>query len=103
MLPPRKLTIRFEDIATQAGFPPKEAGKLDLPVCQKTADLLAAAAARLLGDFEPGDPPTDVVVTGAGPVWGYLAVAHSLHGRCRRLDYVAPNATICVWSHGASE
>lgn len=31
-----------------------------------------------------------VVLTGAGPVWLYLKIAHALHGRCRKLIYRSP-------------
>jgi hypothetical protein len=32
----------------------------------------------------------DVVLTGAGPVWLYLRIAHALHGKAKRLTYRAP-------------
>jgi hypothetical protein len=34
----------------------------------------------------------DVVLTGRGPVWLYLRLAHALHSVARRLDYRAPEA-----------
>jgi hypothetical protein len=34
----------------------------------------------------------DVVLTGRGPVWLYLRLAHALHGVARRLVYRAPEA-----------
>lgn len=31
-----------------------------------------------------------IVLTGAAPVWLYLAAAHALHGKARRLVYRSP-------------
>lgn len=32
----------------------------------------------------------DVVLTGPGPVWLYLRLAHALHGRAKSLSYDSP-------------
>ena len=32
----------------------------------------------------------DIVLTGAGPVWLYLKIAHALHGKAKRLIYRSP-------------
>jgi len=32
----------------------------------------------------------DVTLTGNGPVWLYLRIAHALHGRARKLFYDSP-------------
>lgn len=94
-------TIDFSDVAAQAGFAPGADGRLNLPATQATADALARAALDL-APWSPGDPAQDVTLTGAGPVWGHLAIAHALHGRARRLTYSAPNAPdgIRIFSHG---
>jgi hypothetical protein len=34
----------------------------------------------------------DVILTGPGPVWLYLKIAHALHGKARRLIYRSPVA-----------
>lgn len=97
------MILNFEQIALAAGFTPEADGKFNLPPNQGTADALGVAAAGLIPAWSPGDPPTDVTLTGAGPVWGYLAVAHALHGRVRTLRFAAPNCPdgITVHSHGA--
>jgi len=93
--------LTFSAIAQAAGFEPGLDGKLNLPATQETADALAAAAYRLHGDWKPGDPRVRVILTGAGPVWGHLVIAHALHGRCAELVYAAPNAPhISIWRHG---
>ena len=95
------LTLTFADIAAHAGFVPGPDGKLNLPATQEVADALAAASVALLPTWVPGQPPTDAIITGAGPVWGHLAIAHALHGRVRTLVYAAPNTPgIRVFSHG---
>lgn len=100
----RVITLDMLDIATAAGFPPAAGGKLNLPATpleiQQVGDLLADAAARLVGQWQPGDPVNVVTLTGPGPIWAYLAVAHSLHGRCVSCTYASPNATYRVWEHG---
>lgn len=98
----RTVIVRMEflDIAKKAGFLPSPDGKLNLPPTQDTAFALARAATDMLPKWEPGEPAADVQITGPGPVWGYLAIAHALHGRAVRLTYCAPNAEIVVFSHG---
>jgi hypothetical protein len=42
----------------------------------------------------------DVVLTGAGPVWLYLKVAHALHGKARRLIYRSPvTGDVVIFDH----
>ena len=96
------LTLMFTDIALKAGFAPGPDGKLNLPANQETADALARASVSLLPEWVPGSEPVDATLSGAGPVWGYLTIAHALHGRVRALHYSAPNAPIItVFNHGA--
>jgi hypothetical protein len=41
-----------------------------------------------------------VVLTGQGPVWLYLAVAHALHGLARRLEYDSPvTGPVVIFDH----
>jgi len=41
----------------------------------------------------------EVVLTGAGPVWLYLVLAHALHGKCRKLIYNSPLVSVEVFDH----
>ena len=42
----------------------------------------------------------DVVVTGQVPVWLYLAVAHALHGKARKLIYRSPvTGDVLIFDH----
>jgi hypothetical protein len=97
------ITLDFAAIAKAAGFAPGGDGKLNLPPTQDTAFALARAAVELLPPWRPGEPAPDVILTGAGPVWAYLVIAHALHGRAVRVTYAAPNARIVVYSHGLPE
>ncbi|HDY72133.1 MAG TPA: hypothetical protein ENH50_10770 [Nitrospirae bacterium] len=42
----------------------------------------------------------DIIITGAGPVWLYLKIAHALHGVARRLIYRNPVAgDVVIFDH----
>lgn len=44
----------------------------------------------------------DVILTGAGPIWLYLKIAHSLHGVARRLIYRSPvTGDVLIFDHSA--
>jgi len=52
----------------------------------KLADL-PAYEARAKAIVPPG---ADVTLTGNGPIWLYLRLAHALHGHARKLTYDSP-------------
>ena len=42
----------------------------------------------------------DVVITGQGPVWLYLKIAHALHGKARKLIYRSPvTGDVVIFDH----
>ncbi len=42
----------------------------------------------------------EVVLTGAGPVWLYLKIAHALHGKARKLIYRSPvTGDVTIFDH----
>jgi len=42
----------------------------------------------------------DVILTGAGPIWLYLKIAHALHGKARRLLYRSPaTGDVVIFDH----
>ena len=42
----------------------------------------------------------EVVLTGQGPIWLYLKVAHALHGKVRKLSYDSPvTGEIVIYDH----
>ena len=41
-----------------------------------------------------------VVLTGPGPIWLYLRLAHALHGKCCRLSYDSPvTGEVLIFDH----
>jgi hypothetical protein len=43
---------------------------------------------------------TDVVLTGQGPIWLYLRLAHALHGKARKLLYRSPlTGDVLIFNH----
>jgi len=51
-------------------------------------------AAELAGEGE------EVVLTGPGPVWLYLKIAHLLHGKARKLIYRSPvTGDVVIFDH----
>ncbi len=41
-----------------------------------------------------------VVLTGQGPIWLYLKIAHALHGKARRLIYRSPvTGDVLIFNH----
>ncbi len=42
----------------------------------------------------------DVVLTGQGPIWLYLKIAHALHGKARKLIYRSPvTGDVIIYDH----
>jgi hypothetical protein len=42
----------------------------------------------------------EVILTGSAPVWLYLAVAHALHGKAKKLIYRSPvTGDIVIFDH----
>ncbi len=42
----------------------------------------------------------EIILTGAGPVWLYLKVAHALHGKARKLIYRSPvTGDVMIFDH----
>lgn len=53
-----------------------------------------AKAVKLVGEGN------EVVLTGAGPVWLYLKIAHALHGKCVKLMYNSPvTGEVVIFDH----
>lgn len=42
----------------------------------------------------------EVILTGAGPVWLYLKIAHALHGKAKKLVYRSPvTGDVVIFDH----
>jgi CRISPR-associated protein Csx3 len=43
---------------------------------------------------------SEVVLTGQGPIWLYLKIAHALHGKARKLVYRSPvTGDVTIFDH----
>lgn len=50
--------------------------------------------------LEQAGEGNDVVLTGKAPVWLYLAVAHTLHGKAKKLVYHSPvTGDVVIFDH----
>lgn len=64
-----------------------------------------AAKLALLSEYERNARElagvgNEVVLTGAGPVWLYLRIAHALHGKAVKLVYTSPvTGDVLVFDH----
>lgn len=57
-------------------------------------DAYIAKAKELAGEGN------EVVLTGAGPVWLYLRIAHALHGKAKKLIYRSPvTGDVVIFDH----
>lgn len=66
------------------------------PDAAKLSDLAAyvSKAQELAGNGKV------VVLTGQGPIWLYLKIAHALHGKARRLIYRSPvTGDVVIFDH----
>ncbi|HXG41395.1 MAG TPA: TIGR02221 family CRISPR-associated protein [Dehalococcoidia bacterium] len=62
-------------------------------------DELRVYVSRVLEQAGEGN---DVLLTGQAPVWLYLAVAHALHGKARRLFYSSPvTGEVLIFDHSS--
>ena len=79
----QQITIDMEDL-----YPGKETAKLaDLPVYEDRARVLAGSG-------------TQGALTGQGPIWLYLRIAHVLHGKVRKLCYRSPvTGEVVIFDH----
>jgi len=70
------------------------------PTVQAKLDSLSQYESEALSRVPPGD---DVTLTGPGPVWLYLRLAHVLHGRARKLTYDSPvTGPVVIFDHNPS-
>lgn len=57
-------------------------------------DLYVQKALKLAGEGN------EVVLTGKGPVWLYLKIAHALHGKAKKLMYRSPvTGDVVIFDH----
>lgn len=80
---PEIITIDIETLYSETGT----AKLAELPAYEKRAREIAGVG-------------NDVVLTGQGPIWLYLRLAHALHGKARTLWYESPvTGRVVVFDH----
>lgn len=73
---------------------------IDLSTFYEDAAKLSSLDAYVRRAKEQAGEGQDVVLTGKAPVWLYLAVAHALHGKAKRLFYRSPvTGDILIFDH----
>jgi len=79
---------------------------VDLKSIWKPSEEVELARLELLPEYvktaleKAGEGDYTVVLTGAGPIWLYLAIAHALHGKVSRLIYNSPTTgDVLVFNH----
>ncbi|MBW2740096.1 MAG: hypothetical protein JRE64_14910 [Deltaproteobacteria bacterium] len=50
--------------------------------------------------FKEAGEGKEIILTGKAPVWLYLAVAHALHGKAKKLTYRSPvTGDVVIFDH----
>jgi len=50
--------------------------------------------------IEQAGSGNDIILTGRAPVWLYLAIAHALHGKAKKLVYRSPvTGDVLIFDH----
>ena len=78
--------------------------EIQIDIATLYADTGAAKLSRLDDYLErtrgAAGMGSNVVLTGAGPVWLYLKIAHALHGVARSLVYRSPvTGDVAIFDH----
>ena len=73
---------------------------IDLKELYGETAKLSLLSEYLAKALELASEGNDVVLTGAGPVWLYLKIAHALHGKAKKLIYRSPvTGDVVIFDH----
>lgn len=74
--------------------------KIDLGTFFSRTAKLSSLAEYVSQAVELAGEGEEVVLTGKAPVWLYLAVAHALHGKAKKLVYRSPvTGNVVIFDH----
>lgn len=74
--------------------------ELDISALYSNAAKLADLDAYIAKAKELAGEGNEVVLTGQGPIWLYLKIAHALHGKARKLIYRSPaSGDVVIFDH----
>lgn len=73
---------------------------IDLKAIYCDTAKLAELSQYVTKALELAGEGNEVVLTGAGPVWLYLKIAHALHGKAKKLIYRSPvTGDVVIFDH----
>lgn len=73
---------------------------VDLQTLYGDTAKLSSSPTYLSKALEVAGEGNEVVLTGKAPVWLYLAVAHALHGKAKKLIYRSPvTGDVVIFDH----
>ncbi len=73
---------------------------IDLSTLYSETAKLARLEDYVWQALETAGEGNEIILTGAGPVWLYLAIAHALHGKARKLIYRSPvTGDLVIFDH----
>jgi len=73
---------------------------IDLSTFYTETAKLSSLDAYLVTALEQAGEGEEVALTGKAPVWLYLAVAHALHGKAKKLIYRSPvTGDVVIFDH----
>ncbi|MCX7969396.1 MAG: CRISPR-associated DxTHG motif protein, partial [Armatimonadetes bacterium] len=97
---PQKLRALMEDVPDRVLFGARVV--IDLKSLYGEVAKLDELTSYLERAKELAGEGNEVVLTGQAPVWLYLAVAHALHGKAKRLLYTSPTTgEVLIFDHSA--
>lgn len=78
----------------------RERRLIDLKSLYTDTAKLAELSRYVTRVLEMAGEGNEVVLTGQGPIWLYLKVAHALHGRAKKLVYTSPvTGEVVIFDH----
>lgn len=73
---------------------------IDLRLLYESAAKLSDLEDYIQKSVQQAGDGNDVVLTGQAPVWLYLAIAHALHGKAKKLTYRSPvTGDVVIFDH----
>lgn len=73
---------------------------IDLDIFYSNIAKLSDLPVYIQKALEQAGEGNEIVLTGQAPVWLYLAVAHALHGKAKKLTYRSPvTGDVLIFDH----
>jgi hypothetical protein len=73
---------------------------IDLDIFYTESAKLSALPTYIEKALKQAGEGNEIILTGKAPVWLYLAVAHALHGKAKKLTYRSPvTGDVVIFDH----